>query len=282
MGRPSLVYPSRSRDRNRKLKRGSEAVLRKLMLLAATMIVMSLLAVTPAFAQQGTTFDVVCNIRAQGGEGMVIIVSSNEQSDVLVRLAGPFETRAEARVAAEAFGGVGATGCNENPPPPPPPPPGPGPDRDRDRDRDRDFFGVPFADVDVENEAESGPVDLEFSVTNTGDYASQCVPALQFGNTGNFNNAPTLVQGGSGGFVDERDDFFFFDERNHFGFFDDDRHERDNFFFGGGDASIDDFEPGGIEFSVSPELSVDCSHTVQQSSAASSTDYWHTSSPHWW
>ncbi len=269
MGRPSLGYPSRSRDRNRKRKRGSEAVLRKLMLLAATMIVMSLLAVTPALAQQGQDFVGVCNVESgRFPSGQVLIVAEPAVGGPLVPLTGAFETRAQAEAALNARGLELHGPCIPGEPPNPPNPPGPpGPDRDRDRD----FFGVPFADVDVENEAESGPVDLEFSVTNTGDYASQCVPALQFGNTGNFNNAPTLVQGGSGGFVVEDDDFFF-----------DHRNDRDNFFFGGGDASIDDFEPGGIEFSVSPELSVDCSHTVQQSSAASSTDYWTTTSPHWW
>jgi hypothetical protein len=123
--------------------------------------------------------------------------------------------------------------------------------------------------LDVENESESGPVDLEFDVTNTGDYASQCVPAVQFGNSANFNNAPTFVQGGSGGFVVEEDDNdgFINDIFDVFG--DDDRND-DRVVFGGGDSIIDDFEPGGIEFSVSPEVSVDCSHTVQQSSAASS------------
>jgi hypothetical protein len=35
---------------------------------------------------------------------------------------------------------------------------------------------------------ESGEVETEFSVSNEGNYASQCVPALQFGNTGNLNN----------------------------------------------------------------------------------------------
>ena len=81
------------------------------------------------------------------------------------------------------------------------------------------------------NEAESGEVATEFAVSNEGDYASQCVPALQFGNSGNFNNAPTFLQYAS---------------------------------------EAEDFEPGGIEFSVEPELAVDCSNTVQQSSAASS------------
>jgi hypothetical protein len=106
-----------------------------------------------------------------------------------------------------------------------------------DNDND-DFNGNRFnrfndsdgINLDNENELESGPVDQEFSVTNEGDYASQCVPAIQFGNTGNFNNAPSFLQYA-------------------------------------GDA--DDFEPGGIEFSVEPEMDVNCEHTVQQSSAAS-------------
>ena len=81
------------------------------------------------------------------------------------------------------------------------------------------------------NEAESEEVATEFAVENTGDYASQCVPALQFGNSGNFNNAPTFLQYSS---------------------------------------ELGDFEPGGIEFAFEPELAVDCSSAVQQSSAASS------------
>ena len=120
-------------------------------------------------------------------------------------------------------------------------------------------------------------------MTNTGDYASQCVPALQFGNTGNFNNAPTFAQFGSGGgFVVEDDDDDDDLIGDIFGFFGDD--DDDDLVFRGGNASIDGFEPGEIEFSVSPEVTVDCSNTVQQSSAASSTDYWPTSGPHdyWW
>ncbi len=81
------------------------------------------------------------------------------------------------------------------------------------------------------NEAESEEVATEFAVENTGDYASQCVPATQFGNTGNFNNAPTFLQYGS---------------------------------------ESGDFEPGGIEVSFAPEMAVQCSSEVQQSSAASS------------
>ncbi len=85
--------------------------------------------------------------------------------------------------------------------------------------------------LEAGNEAESEDLSAEFSVSNEGDYASQCVPALQFGNTGNFNNTPTFLQYAS---------------------------------------ESDDFEPGGIEFSIEPEQAVECASTVQQSSAASS------------
>ena len=87
---------------------------------------------------------------------------------------------------------------------------------------------------DSGNEAKSEDVEMSFSVENTGDYASQCVPAMQFGNSGNFNNVPTFLQYA-------------------------------------GDSN--DFEPGGIEFAVEPEMAVDCSSEVQQSSAASSGWY---------
>ncbi len=90
-----------------------------------------------------------------------------------------------------------------------------------------------LAQVDFasEQETESDGVSMDFSVSNTGDYASQCVPALQFGNSGNFNNAPGFLQYAS---------------------------------------EADDFEPGGIDVSFSPEQAVECSSTVQQSAAASS------------
>jgi hypothetical protein len=82
------------------------------------------------------------------------------------------------------------------------------------------------------NSAESEEVGTEFEVANEGDYASQCVPALQFGNSGNFNNAPTFLQ------------------------------------YAVEDSG--DFEPGGIEFGIEPEVEVECGSTIQQSSAASS------------
>src|SRR5215210_1688399 len=83
----------------------------------------------------------------------------------------------------------------------------------------------------VDQQSQSGDVSLGYSVTNSGDYASQCAPAIQFGNTGNFQNAPSFVQYGS---------------------------------------EADDFEPGGIEVSFDPQQGVQCSNTIEQSSAASS------------
>jgi len=82
-------------------------------------------------------------------------------------------------------------------------------------------------------ESESEDIETNFSVSNEGDYASQCTPALQFGNTGNFNNGSSFVQYDSPG-------------------------------------GLDNFEPGGIEFAIEPEISTECSSTIQQSSAASS------------
>ena len=84
----------------------------------------------------------------------------------------------------------------------------------------------------IEQEPESEDLETNFSVSNEGDYATQCTPAMQFGNTGNFDNASSFVQYASEG-------------------------------------GLDDFEPGGIEFSNEAEQSTECSNTIQQSSAAS-------------
>src|SRR5215216_1923441 len=84
----------------------------------------------------------------------------------------------------------------------------------------------------VEQDTESDDVALGYDVSNKGNYASQCTPAVQFGNTGNFENASSFVQY---------------------------------------DGELDDFEPGGIEFGVEPTSDVTCDRTVQQSSAASSS-----------
>ena len=84
---------------------------------------------------------------------------------------------------------------------------------------------------EVGQESESADIETNFSVANEGNYATQCTPATQFGNSGNFNNGSSFVQYASG---------------------------------------AGDFEPGGIEFAFEPEQVTDCAGTVQQSSAASS------------
>ena len=98
---------------------------------------------------------------------------------------------------------------------------------------DNGFSNNGDAGISLQNEQEtqSGDFSADFSVQNSGDYASQCTPAIQQGNTGNFNNAPSFLQYAS-------------------------------------DAG--DFEPEGIDVSFEPSMSVDCSSTIQQSSASSS------------
>jgi len=86
--------------------------------------------------------------------------------------------------------------------------------------------------TELGQEGESEDLETNFEVSNEGDYATQCTPALQFGNTGNFNNGSTFVQYAS-------------------------------------PDGADDFEPGGLEFAFEPEQSTECAGTVQQSSAAS-------------
>jgi len=84
----------------------------------------------------------------------------------------------------------------------------------------------------LEQESESGDVSIGFDVSNSGNYASQCTPATQFGNTGNFNNGSSFVQGSG--------------------------------------SELDDFEPEGIEVSFGGSQDVSCPNTIEQSSAASS------------
>src|SRR5215207_11062130 len=84
----------------------------------------------------------------------------------------------------------------------------------------------------VGQSSDSDDVAIGFDVSNKGNYASQCTPAVQFGNTGNFENGSSFVQY---------------------------------------DGEIDDFEPGGVAFTIEPTNALECPSTIQQSSAASST-----------
>jgi hypothetical protein len=81
------------------------------------------------------------------------------------------------------------------------------------------------------NESESGNVTPTFSVTSSGDNSNQCVQPLQFGNTGNLNNAQGFLQYAS---------------------------------------NAGDLEAEGPSFTFAPQLNGGCTQQVQQSSAASS------------
>ena len=71
------------------------------------------------------------------------------------------------------------------------------------------------------------------SVSNSGDYARQCVPGEQAGNVGNFKNRPGNFR------------------------------QFPN-------SELDDFEPGGSTLTVGPSQSTSCNRQVQQSSSSSS------------
>lgn len=92
----------------------------------------------------------------------------------------------------------------------------------------------PVVSQEIGQEAQSGDVAMSFDVSSSGDYAQQCAAPLQFGNTGNLQNAQGFVQYGS-----ESDDVSF----------------------------------EGSTFEFSPALGVQCEQAVQQSSAASSYGY---------
>jgi hypothetical protein len=111
------------------------------------------------------------------------------------------------------------------------------------------FVNTPGVFQGISNESESGDVTPSFSVESTGNNSNQCVTPLQFGNTGNFNNAQGSLSFGNG--FDNGFD-------NGFGF--------SPFFDGFGNST----ELEGGQFDFSPVLNGGCTQSVEQSSAASS------------
>ena len=91
------------------------------------------------------------------------------------------------------------------------------------------FVGAP-ADLEFEQDiGDTGDVTLNTNVSSTGDSSNQTVAPLQFGNTGNLQNAQGFVQFGS---------------------------------------TADDIEFEGSSFSFTPTLTNTSNQTVKQSSAA--------------
>jgi hypothetical protein len=82
---------------------------------------------------------------------------------------------------------------------------------------------------ELDQEAESGDFEAETEISLSGDNSNQCAPVLQFGNTGNNQNAQTLTQ--------------YFSE-------------------------AEDFEVEGGAISFAPEFENACEQAVQQAAAA--------------
>jgi hypothetical protein len=119
-------------------------------------------------------------------------------------------------------------------------------------DDDNDDFDNGFFDDNgfggFEQETdETGDVDLNSEIVNTGNNSNQCVAPLQFGNTGNLQNEQGFVTLGSS----SNDGF-----------------DNDGFFDSNG--SVDDVDFEGSTFEFAPEQAVQCDQAVQQSAAASS------------
>ncbi len=93
-------------------------------------------------------------------------------------------------------------------------------------DDDDFFFDDGVSSLELGQESESGDVDLSFEVSSSGDFASQCVAPLQFGNSGNLQNSQGFVQFGS---------------------------------------DFDDAEFEGSSFEFSPSVETVCDQTVEQS-----------------
>ena len=156
-------------------------------MLAGTIVLLSLLATSPAFAQ---TNDDVCDnpFRELPLDGRTACVK-------------PGACPGNAPARAEEFGQGNDRVCAFFI----------GEDRfDRDFfDRDffdRDVFDVeqPFITQDIEQEAESGDIDQSFDVSQTGDNSNQCAGVQGPANTGNPQNVTDLLQA-----VSEADDFGF-------------------------------------------------------------------------
>jgi hypothetical protein len=119
-------------------------------------------------------------------------------------------------------------------------------------DRDNDFDNNRLFNNEFEQETdETGDVSLSTEVVQTGNNSNQCVAPLQFGNTGNLQNAQGFSSFGTSsnnGF----DDNGFFDFNNDF------------------NTNVDDVEFEGSTFEFNPEQVVECAGSVEQAAAASS------------
>ena len=90
---------------------------------------------------------------------------------------------------------------------------------------------TPTVQEEIAQEAHSGEVGLSGAVENSGDYAGQTVAPLQFGDSGNLQNAPGVLQACG--------------------------------------SEMGDFESGGISKEISPSLDIASDRAIGQSSGTS-------------
>ena len=131
-------------------------------------------------------------------------------------------------------------------------------------------FFEPTPALEFNQEAENtGNVTISTAVSQTGNNSNQCVAPLQFGNTGNVQNAQGFVQSGTPFFNNNegRNGFFrdgvFFPEGR-------DRFFRDGFLFpnDGFVSNVGDVEFEGSSMTFTPTLTNTCNQSVEQAAAA--------------
>ena len=262
-------------------------------MLAGTIVLLSLLATSPAFAQ---TNDDVCDnpFRELPLDGRTACVK-------------PGACPGNAPARAEEFGQGNDRVCAFFI----------GEDRFDRAFFDRDFFDrdvvdvVPVISQDIEQEAESGDIDQSFDVSQTGDNSNQTVGIQGTANTGNAQNVTNVVDAGNfGDFNNNNDGFVFCDfdrdgrddgecedfNHNNDGFlvcdsdgdgikdsrFDDcvvifpdfnDRFFNDGFFVNDNNDGDIEIEDSGASITMSPTNTTTSHQEVNQAAAASA--------PHW-
>ena len=120
-------------------------------------------------------------------------------------------------------------------------------------------FFEPTPALEFNQEAENtGNVTISTAVSQTGNNSNQCVAPLQFGNTGNVQNAQGFVQSGTPFFNNNNND-----NNNDNGFF---NHRFFPFFENGLNNNNVEFEGSSMTFT--PTLTNTCNQSVEQAAAA--------------
>ena len=124
-------------------------------------------------------------------------------------------------------------------------------------------FFEPTPALEFNQEAENtGNVTVSTAVSQTGNNSNQCVAPLQFGNTGNVQNAQGFTTFGSTPFFFNNNDI---NDINDNGFFD---HRRFLFPFFNNGLNNNDIEFEGSSMTFTPTLTNTCNQAVEQAGAA--------------